>query len=286
MSDAELREVERALAETPDDLELLRQQAALLRRSGFPEQALSALDLAWRLGAEDLEQELGQELAGRRLELEGLSLRYVPAGPFVMGIEGFDADCSPAHLVRLSGYWISQIPVTFRALKDDPRFHPNFRRAIEEDPRGWYARHPFTADRAKALECVDFLQDALEAAGLPDGRLRLPTEAQWERGLRSTLLRSDATSIYGVERGITVEWIRDPYAPTAYAEGPRFDPQGPSEGDGQFCVRGVASLPPDVYPLYRDAANATGSFTVGGRRDQRTVRHEGGIAFRVVLEPR
>lgn len=85
MTDDALRATERALVTEPADLELRRRHARLLQRAGQAERALSALDLAWRLGADELWDELKAALDARAVRAGGLELRYIPAGPFVMG---------------------------------------------------------------------------------------------------------------------------------------------------------------------------------------------------------
>ncbi|MCA8922774.1 MAG: hypothetical protein KDD82_13250 [Planctomycetes bacterium] len=283
MSDVELRECEHALAESPDDLGLLQQHARLLRRHGQPERALASLDLAWRLGAEELRDELVAELERRSFEFLGLRFRYVPAGPFVMGLDDFDHDVAPAHRVRLSPYYVSETPVLWATLKTSPLLPEYWRQLLARDPDNDFGRRPFPVnDRSRAEVALAYLVDQTRAAKLPPGTLELPSEAQWERAFRASLLAADATSIYGVERSPTVEWVADAYRSDAYASSSEFDPRGPKPGK-QFVIRGVPAMDDALFPLYRDAADENGNFHVG--RGGRAVRHEEGISFRLVLNP-
>lgn len=281
MTDDALRATERSLVSAPADLELRRRHARLLQRAGQAERALSALDLAWRLGADELFDELRAALDLRALHVRGLELRYVPAGPFVMGSDEHDEDAAPAHLVELSAFWLSPGQVTYGAL-DGTRL---WQRWMDEH-RG---QRLYVHDLARAQEAVRVVADGPRARALPPGRLGLPTEAQWERVHRARLLRRDGASPYGVEL-LGPEWTADAYAPDAYAHAARRDPASP-EG-ALRVVRGVHLGPPhDV--LYREVARPDGTFEVPDRSRRgkkaatasRTVRHEEGITFRLCLVP-
>ncbi len=282
MTDDALRATERALVSAPADLELRRRHARLLQRAGHAERALPALDLAWRLGADELFDELRAALDERAVHAPGLGLRYVPAGPFVMGSDEHDEDAAPARLVELSAFWITPGQVTYGALEGTRLWQPWM------DARR--AQRFYVHDLDKAREAVRVLAAGATTRGLPAGRLDLPTEAQWERVHRARLLRRDGANPYGVDL-LGPEWTADAYAPDAYLRAGQRDPVVTT---GELrVVRGALVVPPhDV--LYREAARPDGSFEVAGRvrrgrrapsTGARTVRHEDGITFRPCLVP-
>lgn len=285
MSDAELRALERELSVNPISLEQRRRHARLLQRAGDEEQSLAALDLAWRLGADDLFEELRELLDARAIDLGVLELRYVPGGSFVMGIDDFDDDAAPPHLVHLSPFWISRAQLTYGVLEGYEGEHTWFRSLAEslEEERGsyWFER-TFNLDFARAEEVVAHLSRRHSPPGL-SGRFAIPTEAQWERATRAALLRPDGTNPYGLDPDAGPQWTQDHYHPRYYQVSPGFDPPGPGAGTDRV-VRGVRAVPPSHYAIYRDAADDFGTFRVGGRSGYaRSVRLEEGLSTRVVF---
>lgn len=282
MSDEALRRLERALALEPDALELRRQHVQLLRRAGDAERALAAIDLAWRLGADELWDELQEGLMARAVQAGPLALRWVPGGPFVMGSDELDQDAAPPHLVELSGFWVTARPLTYGALVDWERAQPFWR------TNEWLVERCYAArTRDDALSAVAHL-DSLPRTPAVAGRWALISEAQWERVFRAAYLRPDGRSPYGVERAEqrppVPEWVADGYDPDGYANLGRLDPVG-AQGAGLHVVRGVPGLPDPMWALFRDAARGDGSFQVGGLLRTRWVQHEHGIAIRPVFLP-
>jgi formylglycine-generating enzyme required for sulfatase activity len=287
VTDDALRATERALVSAPADLELRRRHARLLQRAGQEERALSALDLAWRLGADELWDELQDALAARALRLGEIELRYVPAGPFVLGGDDGDEDEGPARLIELSAFHVASELVTSGQLRESPAW------ASWMDGAAHYPVNAWTHGRA--LEVVEAAGALARAAGL-QGRLGLISEARWERVARAALLREDGVSPYGVV-GVhlsgMLEWTADAYQPDAYA---RAGARDPVEGrpSALRVVRGPP-LPEPHRSRYREAVAPSGQFSVeqpaGWLRrslrlgDPRThVRHEPGLGVRVVLE--
>lgn len=288
MSDSELRALERQILAAPSQLDLRWQHARLLQRIGEEDRALGALDLAWRLGADELWAELRPALEARRRVVGGLTLCWVPGGPFAMGADDLDADAAPLHVVHLSAFYVTERPITRADVahtlpRDQYPFNvpagPFREGAIES-----FLSYPLTP--SSQVERVA----AVESLPVPDGlagRWSLITEAQWERVFRAALVTKDGHSPYGPKLDPQrPEWTADRYDAAAYGDGaPRRDPTGPAEG-AQRVVRGVPGLPLTLRAVYREAATDDGSFEVPSTWwGHRTVRHEQGVAVRAVFLP-
>ncbi|MBI3724478.1 hypothetical protein HY251_11070 [bacterium] len=273
MTDEELRSLEREIIAAPADLELRRRHAQLLLRAGDEDRGLAALDLAWRLGADDLWEDLCSRLDARRIFLEAprITLCYVPSGPFAMGSDELDEDAKPLHLVHLSAFYVARDVLTLAA-------EAAWRREDLSDVSFRYTA-PVRYDEARDI--IETLARANPIPGRP-GRWALVSEAQWERVFRAAYLRPNGISPYGVvpcrDRP---EWTSDHYSALAYDGGPRRDPCV-AGARGLHSVRGVPHLPAPYFALYREAARTDGSFNVG---EGKTARHEAGIAARPVYLP-
>jgi hypothetical protein len=252
MSDARLRNLERELVLDPARADLHEEHGRLLARAGRADEALAALDLAFRLGRGDLELELVELLFARRVREGPLELAYVPAGPFVMGSDEGDEDERPAHLVRLAAFHVSLAPLRWGDVEPWTGLSPAQRARL---PHG--RERPAELAHEEARRCLAALA-ALHRPGRP--AYALPTEAQWERVRRAALL-TPGRCIYGVETG-PPEWARDFYDSTAYGDGaPRLDPTGPAAGE-DLVVRGVVepTLPFTARATYRESADAAGNY--------------------------
>lgn len=285
MSDAELRSVERELSVNPISLELRRRHARLLQRTGDEEGALSAIDTAWRLGGEDLFEELTELLEERAIDLGDFKLRYVPGGPFVMGIDDFDDDAAPPHLVQLPPFWISEECLTYSALRNYQGEDTWLQRMIPHvEDGGFWATFRLTCDLNHMEELLRDLGQRLQPGGRV-GRFSLPSEAQWERATRAALLRPDGTNPYGLAPDDGPQWTSDNYHPRYYQVSPGYDPQGPGAG-AERVVRGVPSIPPSHYAIYREGATPSGNFRILEDGSSRMVRVEGGLGARAVFRCR
>lgn len=285
MSDAELRALERELSVNPISLEQRRRHARLLQRAGDEERSLAALDLAWRLGAEDLFQELQDLLEAWSIDLGFLRLRYVPGGPFVMGIDDFDDDAAPPHLVNLSPFWISETALTYEVLagyQGEDSWFRSLGQSVAEEAGSYWLGRVCTVDHGRARSLAQHLSRVHLPPGR-SGRYELPSEAQWERATRAALLRPDGKNPYGLAQDSQPQWTNDHYHPRYYQVSPSFDPQGPGAGT-ERVVRGISAVPPSHYAIYRDSADESGTFRVGGRSGYaKAVQLEGGLATRVVF---
>ncbi|MBN1177578.1 MAG: SUMF1/EgtB/PvdO family nonheme iron enzyme [Anaerolineae bacterium] len=203
---------------------------------------------------------------------DGMTMHFVPAGPFTMGSAADDAypHEQPAHTVTLSAFWIDETEVTtdqYRlCVEAGGCAVPNSRTAYD-DPA--YANHPMvyvTWEQADAY--------CLWLAGETGWPVHLPTEAQWEKAaswdaatgakhlypwgdaaptadllnyLGSGLNRTTVTgnypagaSPYGAldMAGNVWEWVADWYGANYYAASEQaVDPQGPASGS-QRVMRG------------------------------------------------
>jgi formylglycine-generating enzyme required for sulfatase activity len=88
--------------------------------------AASALDRAFGLRPDDPHLARQREGILDRLAVteHGLRFRYVPAGTFLMGSDDGEPDEWPVHPVRLDGFWITEIPLTWSAHCQLMGFHP------------------------------------------------------------------------------------------------------------------------------------------------------------------
>jgi formylglycine-generating enzyme required for sulfatase activity len=204
------------------------------------------------------------EVVGSR---DGAMMVLVPGGPFVMGRDGADPAEGPAHLTRVSTFYIDKHEVTNRQFEvflgeAGPRSERSPAPAREGGRAG--GSEDFPVAMVSARDCRDYAEWA--------GK-RLPTEAQWEKAARGTDQRlypwgaktpvwmrprvplqietvmsyPNDLSPYGAYdmAGNVMEWTRDWYDSAAYAiyRGTvAEDPTGPSSRPptNQMAVRGAS----------------------------------------------
>jgi formylglycine-generating enzyme required for sulfatase activity len=178
----------------------------------------------------------------------------VPGGTFTMGSDSGDPRNGPAHLVRLSTYYIDQYEVTnrqFRTFLEDAHYRG-------QPPGKWLTddKHRSAPDN-EPVRFVSY-RDAEEYTIW--AHKRLPTEAQWEMAARSADGRrypwgdqpirwsrprkfrqidpvtsfSEDVSPFGVfdMAGNAAEWVRDWYDPDYFKrlrDKTAEDPTGPQE---------------------------------------------------------
>lgn len=192
--------------------------------------------------------------------IDGAQMVWIPPGEFIMG-SAADGDAldreKPSHKVYLSGYWMYKYPVTVGQFK---KFClATGRNMPPAPPWGWNEAHPMVN--------VSW-QDA--TAYCDWAKVKLPTEARWEKAARGTDGRKypwgnayDDTKVwcsiettrketapivrrYNVSEspygcvdmmGNVWQWCLDWYGEPYYKIAPNHDPPGPNSGTSRV-VRG------------------------------------------------
>jgi formylglycine-generating enzyme len=194
----------------------------------------------------------GPARAGAAVAARDTTMALIPAGEFVMGVEG-TSDDSPPHTVRLRAFYLDPCEVTnaeYAAFcKATGRTMPFFWGLDRFRSGPKYPDHPVVGVS---------LGDAREYAEWRGKRL--PTEAEWERAARGGLaggkyvggdvldsskvnytrskqdgpvrVGSYAPNGYGLYdmAGNVQEWVADRYDAGYYAVSPSDDPPGPDKG--------------------------------------------------------
>jgi formylglycine-generating enzyme required for sulfatase activity len=193
-----------------------------------------------------------------------LSLRWCPAGEFLMGSPEADPQASwaekPRHPVRLSrGYWIGRTPVTQGQWE-----------AAVGARLGSFAEGPGADDLPacvfawpEARRWCAALTAALRAAGAlpPDAELTLPTEAQWEHACRAG---TQTPWYFGARQAELAEhaWYKD-------NSGGRLRPVGLKRPNpwrlhdvygnvAEWCLDDFARYPPPADPPVTDPCARVG----------------------------
>jgi formylglycine-generating enzyme required for sulfatase activity len=202
----------------------------------------------------------------------GLELVYVKGGCFPMGntFASGGPEEKPVHEVCLDDFYIGKFEVTqgqwTAIMGSNPSHHTGCGADCPVEMVSWN----------DVQEFIGRLNARSVAGGLPPGRYRLPTEAEWEYAARSGgkkeryagrnddidsiawhVLNEGATHPVGrkAPNGLGIhdmsgnvwEWTGDWYGETSYATSPRDNPTGPASGDRRVLRGG--SFVNDAFDL-------------------------------------
>ncbi|MFB3788922.1 MAG: formylglycine-generating enzyme family protein [bacterium] len=197
----------------------------------------------------------------------GVTMVLIPAGEFIMGTDQGEEDEKPAHLIKVSAFYMDRYEVTQKDYEAVMGRNPSKFKGPDHpvEQLGWNAAVKYCNTRSlrdgfKPCYQLEPLQCDFTADGY-----RLPTEAEWEYACRAgadtdysfgdnpaALSQSawykvnanqtthpvgqklpNARGLYDMH-GNVWEWCNDFYSESYYSASPDTDPRGPETGDA--CV--------------------------------------------------
>ncbi len=268
---ARLEEEERQRKAAEDQV---RREAEERQRKAALEQARLEQEARQRKAAEEQARKEAEEQALKEMTITlaagvEMVLMRVPAGEFMMGSQDTDKGAydneKPLHQVHLDEYWIGKYPVTNR------QFQAYFQQSGQ--PKGWKFERGQEQHPAVYVSWQDAAAFCAWAGKVSGQKLRLPSEAEWEKAARWTDQRiypwgnqpPDKTlanyfeqfngttpvgkfsphgdSPYGCAdmAGNVWEWAADWYDENYYKKTPKNNPAGPAKGEARV-LRGGSFL--------------------------------------------
>ena len=139
------------------------------------------------------------------ISIDGVTFRMQPVegGEFMMGIDGGQKDCGPAHRVTLSSYYIGETEVTQALWK-----------AVTGRTPAHFKGDSLPVESVTLAECHLFIEKLNQLTGRT---FRLPTEAEWEYAARGGN-RSKGTRYAGSDELSEVAWIDNVDRPQSVAQ--------------------------------------------------------------------
>jgi formylglycine-generating enzyme required for sulfatase activity/carbonic anhydrase/acetyltransferase-like protein (isoleucine patch superfamily) len=192
---------------------------------------------------------------------------WVPGGEFQMGSEAYDSE-KPIHPVKVAGFWLGRYPVTneqYRLFMEAGGYEVS--KYWTKDGWTWRKKEKVTEPRywqdakwngkeqpvvgVSWYEAMAFCRWAAEVTG---NEVRLPTEAEWEKGARGTDERTYPWGVDKPDKGLC-NYERQVGQTTPVGE---YSPQGDSpHGNGdmagnvwEWCMSEY-----EDYPYEDDARN-------------------------------
>jgi formylglycine-generating enzyme required for sulfatase activity len=176
-----------------------------------------------------------------REPVTGMEFVWIPAGEFMMGSSGGEANEQPIHKVHLDGFWMGKYEVT----------QGQWKALMYDNPAKFKNGDNYPVEQINWGDTLDFI---VELNKRSKDHFRLPTEAEWEYACRAGTpgqrygeLRDIAwfnenskghTHPVGQKKpnawglhdmlGNVWEWCQDWYAENYYATSPLENPGGPS----------------------------------------------------------
>ncbi|MFW9997163.1 MAG: SUMF1/EgtB/PvdO family nonheme iron enzyme [Candidatus Odinarchaeota archaeon] len=89
--------------------------AAKYEKKGKMKLAATAYDRAYGLDPENKDIQISRACILNQLAVRehGITFRFIPAGSFLMGSDSGEPDEQPVHPVKLDGYWLSEVPMSW-----------------------------------------------------------------------------------------------------------------------------------------------------------------------------